>query len=109
MFRVQLTDSHKNIFEINHFQDSDFHNLDVNSPVLIKLNINTQSFTGRTEPELVWISKIFNADLCIEIRKVDDLFIGCAFISDGENHSHQFNEELKRFEFQYENPLSKNC
>lgn len=107
VFRVQLTDSHKNIFEINHFQDSDFHNLDVNSPVLIKLNINTQSFEGRTEPELVWLSKISNVDLCIEIRKVDNRFLGCVFISDGENHSHQFNEELNRFEFQYENLLSE--
>ncbi|MGE6720559.1 ATP-dependent nuclease [Peribacillus frigoritolerans] len=107
IFRINIDQFSGNIFDAKHFQDSDFYNLEIESPVIIKFNLNTQIFDGRTEPELVQLLKISDVSLCIEIRKIERNFISCVYISDGNDFTHKFDEERNVFSFVSTNQLSE--
>ncbi|MED4400056.1 AAA family ATPase [Metabacillus fastidiosus] len=106
IFKEDLIEKRGNVFEVSHFQDSDFHNLDIRSPIILKFNINTKIFEGRQEPELVKLLRIPDVFLCFDIRKINGRFISCVFICD-ENHStHSFDEVRGVFSFNPSNILS---
>ena len=103
ILKYDLNGQSSNVFPLKEFQDSDFHNLNINSSITINFNINPNVFRGSQVPELVKLLKKASITLCIEIRKVNSNFIGCIKIGEEGQYSHDFDEIKNLFIF---NPTS---
>lgn len=99
ILKYDLSGQTSNIFPLKEFQDSDFHNLSINSPITFNFSINPVFFRGSQVPELVRLSRKVSISLCIEIRKVSGNFIGCIKIGEEGQYSHSFDESKKLFNF----------
>lgn len=99
ILKYDLNGQISNVFPLKEFQDSEFHNLNINSPITLKFNINPNIFRGSQEPELVKLLRKTSITLCIEIRKVDSNFVGCIKVGEEGQFSHDFDESNKRFIF----------
>jgi|GEM_PF-3252588 len=99
ILRYEINGQSSNTFILNHFQDSDFHNLNVDKPINFKFNINTGIFSENQEPELVKLSMIPIVSLCIEIRKVDNNFVCCLKVGYRDQYSHYFDERNRTFTY----------
>lgn len=103
VLKYDLNGHTSNVFTLKEFQDSDFHNLNIYSPVIFKFNINPDVFRGSQVPELVKLLRKTSITLCIEIRKVNSNFVGCIKIGEKDQYSHDFDERKNFFNF---NPTS---
>ncbi|PFS47132.1 ATP-dependent nuclease [Bacillus cereus] len=107
VFKHTLEPQQKNYFSVKDFRDNDYFLLNIEEPVQIKLSINIEAFQDRKEIEFIKLKRVQSINLCIEIRKLQENFYGCVFISREEDRTHCYNEEKKCFEFLPGNKLSE--
>ncbi|MBU8754128.1 ATP-dependent nuclease [Priestia megaterium] len=105
IFKMDLHKFTTNIFPISYFQDSDFHDLQINKPVRLKFNINTQTFQETDILELRKLLKIDKVNLCIDIKKLVDGFYGYVYINGADDYTHHF--ENDSFKYKVNNKLSR--
>lgn len=99
ILKYDISGQISNVFILDDFKDSDFHNLNVESPINFEFNINTGNFRGSQVPELVKILTRTTITLSIEIRKVNNIFICCLKVGDKGEYSHNFDEIKKSFTY----------
>lgn len=107
IFKENIVGLTGNVFRVSHIQDSDFHNFDIQNPIMLKFTINTQRFVGRQEPELVKLSRISNISLNFEIRKINGNFLSCVFISNENDSTHHYDSVRGKFSFKPMNQISE--
>ncbi|MGG3801596.1 ATP-dependent nuclease [Metabacillus fastidiosus] len=107
IFKADITKFQSNIFTTTYIQDSDFHNFDIDNPIIYKFNINTQVFMDRQEPELVKLLRIPNIFLCFEIRKITGNFLCCIYVSNNNDFTHEFDIAKRQFFYKPTNQLSE--
>lgn len=107
IFKENISQFNSHVFNTKHIQDSDFHNFDVESPIIFKFNINTQVFMDRQEPELVKLLRIPNIFLCFEIRKINGNFLCCIYLGNDSDFTYEFDETRGQFSYKPMNQLSE--
>ncbi|WP_057762326.1 ATP-dependent nuclease [Cytobacillus praedii] len=107
IFKDNITEFTRNIYRTTYIQDSDFHNFEIDNPIIFKFNINTQVFVDRQEPELVKLLRIPNIHLCFEIRKIKGNFLCCIYLTLNNDPTHEYDVVKEQFIYKSTNQLSR--
>lgn len=99
LLKIDIHEYSRPFFLMENFQESNFFNFEVDKPINVKFNINTQVFSGNTDALLVKILKIPSVDLNIEIRKTESGIICGLYLSNETDTSHIYNMSNRSFDF----------
>ncbi|WP_338749487.1 ATP-binding protein [Bacillus sp. FJAT-52991] len=106
ILKYNVSGTFSNKFSLEDFQDSDFNNLNIESPITLEFDINTSVFNGSQIVELVKILPWSTIKLCIEVRKINGNFVCCLKLGKENSYSHEFDKSKNDFIYNSSNPLS---
>ena len=106
ILKYNMSGKFLNKFSLEDFQDSDFNNLNIESPISLEFDINTSVFNGSQIVEIVKILQWPTIKLCIEVRKINENFVCCLKLGKENSYSHEFDKGKNDFIYNSANPLA---